>query len=90
MIVIVEESKVQYWQLLDIPRPITSYCFYKDIRPSPNLYPNLRIAAVYLCSMCNRIGKFGGRDYSSDMRPSYSLYFVLQRYMFYTREEHEN
>ena len=24
-------SKVQYWQLIDIPRPISSYCFYKDI-----------------------------------------------------------
>jgi len=34
-------SKVQYWQLIDIPRPISSYCFYKDICPSPNLYPNL-------------------------------------------------
>ena len=34
-------SKVQYQQLIDIPRPISSYCFYKDICPSPNLYPNL-------------------------------------------------
>jgi len=34
-------SKVQYWQLIDIPRPISSYCFYKDICPSPNLYPSL-------------------------------------------------
>ena len=34
-------SKVQYWQLIDIPRPISSYCFYKDICPSPNLYPDL-------------------------------------------------
>ena len=34
-------SKVQYWQLIDIPRPISSYCFYKDICPSPKLYPNL-------------------------------------------------
>ena len=33
--------KVQYWQLIDIPRPISSYCFNKDICPSPNLYPNL-------------------------------------------------
>ena len=33
--------KVQYWQLIGIPRPISSYCFYKDICPSPNLYPNL-------------------------------------------------
>lgn len=24
-------SKVQYWQLIDIPRRICSYCFYKDI-----------------------------------------------------------
>jgi len=32
---------VQYWQLIGIPRPISSYCFYKDICPSPNLYPNL-------------------------------------------------
>ena len=36
-----ESSKVQYWQLIDIPRLISSYCFYKDIWPSPNLYPNL-------------------------------------------------
>jgi len=28
-------SKVQY------ARPISSYCFYKDICPSPNLYHNL-------------------------------------------------
>ena len=35
------QSKVQYWQFIDIPRPISSYCFYKDICPSPNLYPNL-------------------------------------------------
>ena len=35
------QSKVQYWQLIGIPRPISSYCFYKDICPSPNLYPNL-------------------------------------------------
>ena len=34
-------SKVQYWQLIDIPRLINSYCFYKDICPSSNLYPNL-------------------------------------------------
>jgi len=27
-------SKVQYWQLIGIPRPISSYCFYKDICPS--------------------------------------------------------
>jgi len=32
------QSKVRYWQLIDIPRPISSYCFYKDICPSPNLY----------------------------------------------------
>ena len=34
-------SKVQYWQLIDIPKPIyiSSYRFYKDINPSPNLYP---------------------------------------------------
>jgi len=25
--------KVQYWQLIGIPRPISSYCFYKDIFP---------------------------------------------------------
>ena len=25
------QSKVQYWQLIDTPRPISSYCFYKDI-----------------------------------------------------------
>ena len=30
-------GKVQYWQLIGIPRPINSYCFYKDICPSPNL-----------------------------------------------------
>ena len=29
-----EVRKVQYWQLIDIPRPISSYCFYKDICPS--------------------------------------------------------
>jgi len=34
-----EEGAVQ--QLIGIPRPISSYCFYKDICPSPNLYPNL-------------------------------------------------
>ena len=28
-------------QLIDIPRPISSYCFYKDIFPSPKPYPNL-------------------------------------------------
>ena len=38
---IVLESKVQHWQLIGIPRPISSYCFYKDICPSPKLYPNL-------------------------------------------------
>ena len=34
-------SKVQYWQLIDIPKSIyiSSYRFYKDINPSPNLYP---------------------------------------------------
>jgi len=34
-------SKVQYWQLIDIPGLISSYCFYKDICPSPNYTPNL-------------------------------------------------
>ena len=28
--------KMQYWQIIDILRPIGSYCFYKDICPSPN------------------------------------------------------
>ena len=32
-----EPRKVQYWQLIGIPRPISSYCFYKDFCPSPNL-----------------------------------------------------
>ena len=32
---------VQDWQLIGIPRPISSYCFYKDNCHSPNLYPNL-------------------------------------------------
>jgi len=38
---IVNLKKVQYWQLIGIPRPISSYCFYMDICPSPNLSPNL-------------------------------------------------
>jgi len=25
--------------VLDIPRPISSYCFYKDVCPSPKSYP---------------------------------------------------
>ena len=29
-------------------------------------------------SVHNGNGKFGGRDYSSDVRPSYILYFVLR------------
>jgi len=33
--------KMQYWQLIGIPRPISTNCFYKDICPSPNQYPNL-------------------------------------------------
>ena len=41
------KSKVYYWQLIDIPRPISCYCFYKNICPSPNLYPNLPILHLY-------------------------------------------
>ena len=52
---------MQCWQLIDIPRPISSYCFYKDICPSPNLYPNLLQLPIlhlyyYLClhaRVCN-------------------------------------
>ena len=28
-----KRGKVQYWQLFDIPSPISSYCFYKDTCP---------------------------------------------------------
>jgi len=40
---------VQYRQLIGIPRPISSHCFYKDICPSPNLYPKLlQLTILYL------------------------------------------
>ena len=44
-----------YWQLIGIPRPISSSCFYKDICPSPNQYPNLLqlpILHLLLISFC--------------------------------------
>ena len=34
------QSKVQYCQLIGIPRPISSYCFYNDICPSPTSAAN--------------------------------------------------
>ena len=41
--------KTQDWQLIGIPRPISSYCFYKDICPSPNRYPNpLQLPILHL------------------------------------------
>ena len=37
-------SKAQYWQLIDIPRVISSYCIDKDICPFLNLHPNIGVA----------------------------------------------
>ena len=33
--------QVQYWQLIDIPRLITGYCFHKEVCSTPNPHPSL-------------------------------------------------
>jgi len=53
---IIFSRKVQYWQLIGIP-PISSYCFYKDIFPPPNL---LQLPILHLYG-----GRGGGRGRNS-------------------------
>ena len=45
-------SKVQCWQLIDIPRPISSYRFYEDIWPSPNYTLTYAAANTALYAIC--------------------------------------
>ena len=56
-------SKVQYWQLIDIPRLISSYCLYNDICPSLNLYPNL--LQLPILHLYHRVSLYTGPEESS-------------------------
>ena len=51
---------MQYWQLIAIPRPISSYYFYKDIGPAHNLYLSLlQLPILHLCEFWSKFGSEG-------------------------------
>ena len=52
---------------------------YGNELPRISIHQDFKCVCVSVCvSVCNGSGKFGGRDYSNDSRPSYLLYFVLR------------